>query len=170
MNPREKIHRDEPGLNATIRAATPSDMDAIGRLGALLVKAHHDFDEKRFIAATNETPQGYGSFLRSQLSKDNVFVLVAEVDGSIAGYAYAGLEGYDWMALRGPAGAIYDILVDPARRRHGIGESLLAAAIAKLESVGAPQIVLSTAYGNAEAQRLFERAGFRRTMIEMTRD
>jgi len=31
-------------------------------------------------------------------------------------------------------------------------------------------VVLSTADRNAAAQRLFESAGFRRTMIEMTRD
>jgi ribosomal protein S18 acetylase RimI-like enzyme len=74
------------------------------------------------------------------------------------------------MALRGPAGAIYDILVDPAHRRNGIGRLLLDATIAELKKLGAPRVVLSTAEQNQEAQRLFERAGFRRTMIEMTRE
>jgi ribosomal protein S18 acetylase RimI-like enzyme len=35
---------------------------------------------------------------------------------------------------------------------------------------GAPRVVLSTAERNGAAQRLFELAGFRRTMVEMTRD
>lgn len=39
-----------------------------------------------------------------------------------------------------------------------------------LKDRGAPQIVLSTAEQNESAQRLFARAGFRRTMIEMTRE
>ena len=37
-------------------------------------------------------------------------------------------------------------------------------------SVGAPRVVLWTADKNQGAQRLFTRLGFRRTMIEMTRE
>ena len=35
---------------------------------------------------------------------------------------------------------------------------------------GAPRVVLHTAALNEAAQRFFERLGFRRTMIEMTRE
>jgi RimJ/RimL family protein N-acetyltransferase len=34
----------------------------------------------------------------------------------------------------------------------------------------APRVVLSTAARNERAQRFFERAGFRRTMVEFTRE
>jgi ribosomal protein S18 acetylase RimI-like enzyme len=37
-----------------------------------------------------------------------------------------------------------------------------------LKTRGAPRVVLSTAEQNGEAQRLFARGGFRRTMVEMT--
>jgi ribosomal protein S18 acetylase RimI-like enzyme len=47
---------------------------------------------------------------------------------------------------------------------------LLDATVVALEARGARQIVLSTATRNETAQRLFARAGFRPTMIEMTRD
>jgi GNAT superfamily N-acetyltransferase len=33
------------------------------------------------------------------------------------------------MALRGPAGVLYDLVVDPAHRRQGIGTALLEAAL-----------------------------------------
>lgn len=155
---------------ATIRPAAPADLAAVGRLGALLVRIHHDFDPKRFIAATPETEQGYGSFLGSQLGKPNVVILVAELDGVVLGYTYAGLEGRDYLMLRGPAGVLYDIVVDPARRGHGVGRLLLDATLAALKARGASQVVLSTAERNESAQRLFARAGFRRTMIEMTRE
>ena len=42
--------------------------------------------------------------------------------------------------------------------------------VAALEARVAPRAVLSTAERNEKAQRLFDRAGFRRTMIEMTRE
>ena len=74
------------------------------------------------------------------------------------------------MSLRGPAGVLYDIVVDPAHRGRGIGRLLLDATLAALAARGAPRVVLSTAERNEPAQRLFARAGFRRTMIEMTRE
>jgi ribosomal protein S18 acetylase RimI-like enzyme len=153
-----------------IRGAAPADTPAIGRLGALLVRLHHDFDPQRFIAATSGTERAYGSFLGSQLDEPNIVILVAERGGEVIGYTYAGVEGNDYMALRGPAGVFYDIVVDPAHRGQGVGRMLLEATIQALKSRGAPRVVLSTAERNEAAQRLFERAGFRRTMIEMTRE
>jgi ribosomal protein S18 acetylase RimI-like enzyme len=160
---------DSPA-DVIIRPATRADVPTIGRLGALLVRTHHDFDRKRFIAATGQTEAGYGSFLGTQLEEPSVIVLVAVQDGQVIGYTYAGVEGRDYMALRGPAGALYDIIVDPERRRHGVGRMLLDATVARLKALGVPQVVLSTAERNEAAQKLFARAGFRRTMIEMTRD
>jgi ribosomal protein S18 acetylase RimI-like enzyme len=159
---------DTPAI--TIRPAAPADLPAVGRLGALLVRLHHDFDPARFIAAPPRTEQAYSSFLESQLADPNVVVLVAERSGEVLGYTYSGLEGFDYMALRGPAGVLHDIVVDPAHRGHGIGRMLLDATLEALAARGAPQVVLSTAERNESAQRLFARAGFRRTMIEMTRD
>jgi ribosomal protein S18 acetylase RimI-like enzyme len=157
-------------LSVSVRPATGSDVAALGRLGALLVRVHYEFDQQRFLAPTPRTEEGYGSFLGSQIRDTDTVVLVAEDEGQVVGYSYASNEGHDWMSLRGPAGALHDILVDPEHRRKGIGEKLLAATIAALESRGAPRVVLSTAFQNEAAQRLFEKAGFRRTMIEMTRE
>jgi ribosomal protein S18 acetylase RimI-like enzyme len=154
----------------TIRPATPADAPAIGRLGAHLVRTHHDFDAGRFIAATPQTEHGYAAFLRAQLGEPDAVVLVAEQDGEVIGYAYAGVEGRDYMSLRGPAGVLHDIVIDPAHGRHGVGQKLLDAALVALEARGASQVVLWTAERNEFAQRLFARAGFRVTMLEMTRE
>ena len=159
-------------LNPTVhvRPATPTDVPTIGRLGALLVREHHDFDPQRFIAATPQTEKGYGSFLGTQLEEPTIVILVAEREGEVIGYTYSGIEGTDYMSLRGPAGVMYDIVVDPDHRQQGIGRMLVDATLEALKSKGAPRVVLSTAERNAAAQRLFDRAGFRRTMIEMTRE
>ena len=157
-----------PGV--TVRHATPADLARIGKLGALLVRAHHDFDPQRFLAATSKTETGYGSFLGSQLDKPNVVILVAERGGEAIGYTYAGVEGTDYMSLRGPAGVLYDIVVDPEHRGRGVGRELLEATVSALKAMGAPRVILSTAERNTPAQHLFESSGFRRTMIEMTRE
>ncbi len=161
---------DDRAVRYLIRAAAPGDLDAIGRLGAMLVREHHEFDPQRFIPATPETPHGYASYLGTQLGRPDVVVLVAERGGVVLGYTYAGIEDWDYMALRGPAGALYDIVVDPASRGEGIGQALLERTLAELAARGAPRVVLFTAEQNGAAQRLFARAGFRRTMVEMTRE
>jgi ribosomal protein S18 acetylase RimI-like enzyme len=155
---------------ATIRPAAPADLPVLGRLGAHLVRLHHGFDPQRFIAATPQTEHAYAAFLGTQLREPDVVILVAEREGEVLGYTYAGVEGNDYMALRGPAGVLYDIVVDPAERGRGIGRMLLDATLAALRARGAPRCLLSTAERNESAQRLFARAGFRRTMIERTRE
>jgi ribosomal protein S18 acetylase RimI-like enzyme len=156
--------------SVNLRPATRSDATALGRLGGLLVRQHHAMDPARFIPAEPDTDHWYGVYLESQLDQPGVVILVAEEDGEVIGFVYAGLEGTDWMALRGPAGAVYDLVVDPARRRGGVGRALLGAALEALAGLGAPRVVLSTAERNEAAQRLFVGAGFRPTMREMTRE
>jgi ribosomal protein S18 acetylase RimI-like enzyme len=151
-----------------IRAATEEDVNLLGQYGADLMQLHHDWDRQRFIAPSSRTPAMYSNYLRSQLGKPDAIVLTAEVDGAAAGYAYAGLEGPDYMALRGPAGVIHDIFVDESRRRQGIGRALLCTCVDRLFELGATQIVLSMAHQNSEGQRLFGSLGFSPTMVEMT--
>jgi len=160
---------DSPA-SPVVRPATSADLPRLGRLGALLVEEHHDFDPLRFLSARDRTPADYASFLARQLGKPDAVVLVADDNGDVIGYAYATVEGYDYMSLRGPAGVLQDIVVDPEYRRRGVGRLLLEAALASLKSRGAPRVVLSTAKRNEAAHRLFASAGFRPTMIEMTRE
>ncbi len=164
---------DEPvdARGATvIRRARSGDLARLGRLGALLVEAHHALDPQRFLAPTDATPAGYASFLGTKLEDPDAAVLVADRDGDVVGYAYAEVEGYDYMSLRGPAGVLHDVVVDPGHRHRGIGRRLAEASLAYLRSRGAPRVILSTAERNEAAQRLFAGMGFRRTMIEMTRE
>jgi ribosomal protein S18 acetylase RimI-like enzyme len=153
-----------------VKRATHADLPKIGRLGALLVEEHYDFDPRRFLAARPGTPDGYASFIGAQLEDSDKAVLVADDSGNVIGYAYAAVEGYDYMALRGPAGVLHDIIVDPEHRGRGVGRLLLDAALEFFRSRGVPRVVLSTAERNEAAQRLFASKGFRRTMIEMTHE
>lgn len=153
-----------------VRPALAQDEAAMGRLGAMLVEEHHAFDPKRFIATLPQLSERYGQFLVSQIGRPETVVLVAERAGELVGYAFGGVEGSDYMALRGPAGVLHDLVVDPDHRRQGIGTALLEAALDALGKLGAPRVLLFTAEKNEAAQAMFGHAGFRRTMIEMTRE
>jgi ribosomal protein S18 acetylase RimI-like enzyme len=154
----------------TIRRATEADAPALGRLGALLLRAHHAFDEQRFMAPGRDPEAGYGSFLVSQIADDDVAVFVAEQDGEVIGYVYAGLEPRSWKELRDACGFIHDVAVLESGRRSGVATALIDAAVEWLGDRGAPRVVLWSADRNEAAQRMFERLGFRRTMVEMTRE
>ena len=153
-----------------VRRAREDDGPALGRMGALLLRAHYAFDQQRFLAPRGNPEEGYAWFLRSQLAEPEVAIFVAERDGKVVGYVYAGLEPMSWKELRGPAGFVHDIVVDESSRRLGVAELLLRAAFDWLKTQGAPRVLLWTADGNVDAHRLFARLGFRRTMIEMTKE
>ena len=161
--------------DVSIRAARTDDGEALGRLGASLMRAHYAFDERRFLAPGAHAESGYASFLGTQLSSADSLVLVAERAAgerpvAVIGYVYAGIEPLSWKELRGEAGFIHDLLVSDEARALGVGQRLLDAAVAWLRERGMPRVMLWAAAPNAGAQRLFERNGFRPTMIEMTRD
>jgi ribosomal protein S18 acetylase RimI-like enzyme len=153
----------------TIRSAESRDLEALGRLGTMLMRTHYAFDPQRFLAPREGTEAGYGSFLGSVLDDEEGHIFVADDGTGVIGYVYAALEPLSWKELRGPAGFIHDIAVAEEARRGGVATALLDAAIGWLGERGAPRVILWTAARNEAAQALFaKRFGFRKTMLEMT--
>ena len=151
-----------------VRKAELRDMDALGRLGAMLVRVHYEFDPQRFLAPRPGIESGYASFLGSRIDSPDECVFVADRDAKVIGYIYAALEPMSWKELRGPAGFIHDVAVAEEARRSGVGTALMKAAIEWLRERGTPRVLLATAARNQAAHPFFRRLGFRDTMIEMT--
>ena len=150
---------------------TPTDLPAVAVLAGRLVRMHHDLDPLRFIHLP--CPEaGYGRYLGGELKSDDVVLLVAKrrADAALVGYAYARLEPRNYNDLLDACGKLHDVYVDESARGQGVGEQLVRAVLRRLTDQGAPRVVLATAVQNENAQRLFERLGFRTTMLEMTRE
>ena len=154
----------------TIRPATENDWPRIGELGALQVGVHYAFDAARFFAPDRLPAEVYTSHVREDIAGGGATVLVAEVDGRVAGYAFAAIEAESWKELRYEAGFVHDLVVDPAFRRRGIAAALLQSTIEWFAARDITRVMLGTSPQNGPAQALFRRAGFRQTMIEMTLD
>jgi GNAT superfamily N-acetyltransferase len=154
----------------TIRRATTADLPALGELGALLMRTHYRFDSRRFMRPEEDAEAGYAWFLGTQLREGDVAVFVAERQGEVIGYVYAGIEPQSWKELREECGFIHDIVVHERGRGTGVASKLIETAVEWLAGRGLPRVMLWTAFPNSDAQRLFERLGFRRTMVEMTRE
>lgn len=80
-------------------------------------------------------------------------VLVAEVEGMVAGYAAGWVVGAEAEMAR--------LAVLPSYRRRAIGTALLAAMVAALRTAGAELVILEVAATNAAARRIYEALGFR---------
>jgi ribosomal protein S18 acetylase RimI-like enzyme len=154
---------------ARVRPVVAEDLQAVGTMAGDLVRYHHSLDAHRFLLVDG-VERGYARYFASQLDEPSTIILVAERGDRLVGYAYAKLEPRDWNALLDAHGALHDIFVVPDERRSGVGSLLLEEVARRLAELGAPRVVLATAVQNEPAHRLFERHGFRRTMLEMTRE
>lgn len=92
---------------------------------------------------------------KNELEARHSFPYIAEMDGSIAGYACL-------MSLFEEA-QILDIAVDPLRRGQGIARMLLDHAISVALEKGAEVLSLEVRASNSAAISLYERCGFVRT-------
>jgi ribosomal protein S18 acetylase RimI-like enzyme len=152
-----------------IRSATRAELPVVAELAGRLVRMHHAEDATRFFLP-ERVEAGYERWLGRELERAEARVLVADDGGRIVGYSYGALEERDWNLLLDAHGAVHDLYVADDARGRGVGKQLLEAMLAELEGLGAERVVLSTMVGNETAQRLFRAAGFRPTMLEMTRD
>ena len=153
-----------------LRNAREHDLAALGKLAGQLVRMHHAWDPLRWMLPEG-IEAGYARFFASQLDNPDVVLIVAENDlGEVVGYSYAALEPRSWADLREACGKLHDLFVAGHARRQGIGKALTREAMARLRDLGAPRVVLTSAWQNQEAHALVRSLGFRETMIEMARE
>ncbi len=85
-------------------------------------------------------------------------VLVAEVDGVVAGYA--GLGDNAPIPAHAHVIEINGLGVDPALSGRGVGAAVLEAAVAEARRRGARKVTLRVLGHNGPARRLYARCGF----------
>lgn len=152
---------------ATIRRAHLEDAPALGALGVRLALQHHSYDAQRFFIFGADKVT-FTAFFAEQLQRDDVAILVAESEGHIVGFVFTRIEPASLECLSDTSGWIHDIFLDESARGHGLGKALLQAAIHALRELGAHTIILAVSPKNETARRVFEKQGFRLTMLEMT--
>jgi phosphinothricin acetyltransferase len=138
-----------------IRAATPADLPAITAIYEHAV---------RHGTATFEIEPPDGAEMKRRMEAllaGGFPYLVAEDDGAVAGYAYAG----PYRARIAYRFTVEDsIYLAPERQRRGIGAQLLAALIAQSEKRGFRQMIAVIGdSANAGSIAVHERAGFAMT-------
>ena len=99
-------------------------------------------------------------------------VLVAEVDGRLAGFAISGASTDRGTYLppdTRTVGWISDLWVEPDFRASGIAGKLIAAAEARFRAAGLKRMEIAAVAGNAVALRLYESLGYSRYEITLSK-
>ncbi len=130
-----------------VRLATADDADLIGRL---LHSFNTEYEEPTPSVAELATR------VRELLRHDTLVLLAG-------GLGLAVLRFQPSLWTRNDEVYLAELYVRPAHRGRGIGQSLLAAALATARERGADYMHLGTTEDDVAARHLYEKYGFRRT-------
>lgn len=148
--PRMDIPNTSPLTAFHIRAAQPADVPALMRLKRLLAQAEDALHAVRADAA---------DWLRDGFGPHAGFTAyVAEIGSAIVGMATCSRRTI--TGWNGPILFLQDLFVEPAHRRCGIAEALMARIAALAHEVGSPIVELTVRADNNLAQAFYQRAGF----------
>ena len=146
----------------------PHRDDDVEHLVALAKRAFADVEAA--IDATLGTPLDrlvtpswsahHDTVVRDACSSSDSEVVVAEVDGELAGFVAHQL--HPASPAMSTYGEVTVIAVDPAARGRGVGRQLLDHAVAALRDAEVPVIMVATGgdEGHSPARALYEAAGF----------
>ncbi|MCC6621894.1 MAG: GNAT family N-acetyltransferase [Deltaproteobacteria bacterium] len=133
----------------TFRRASAGDIDAI--LPHMTV-----FNEEELIAfKPDKGRRALGELLRHP---EWGFVLLAEVDESVVGYALVAY-GFD-IEYGGRDAFLCELFIAREHRAHGLGRSLLEVAEAEARDAEVSALHLLVRNENTRAKGLYERSGF----------
>ena len=140
----------------TVRLAHDDELDAAGDLVAEAYLTQPDMD------ATNPYLDHVRD-ARGRASDVDVLVAVGD-DGRLLGcVSYVRDHTSAHAEVESPGEAGFRMLgVAPADRGHGIGSALVEACAHRARAAGRRRLAISTSPSWVDAQRLYERVGFRR--------
>lgn len=144
--------------DATFRVALPEDMEsfkAIARVSHSGTRFFFDgrFPEERCVAL-------YETWIDKSLKGFADCVLTAEVAGRAVGYLTCHIDG-------GDSGRIGLVGMAREARGRGLARGLVEAGLDWFEERGIARVLVVTQGRNVAAQRLYQRCGFRTTLVEL---
>ena len=148
-----------------IRRATKADGGRIAEFAVALAEQHYNYDPVRFTRLI--TVEGAAAFYGNRTEAENGAIFLAEIDGSVVGFAYVEYEPVIYAELATKVAWLHDIYIEPEAQGLGAGHELIGAVRDEAKRQGANKVLLSVSVKNENAQLFFERSGFRTTMHEM---
>ena len=143
--------KPEPAKGNSIVRASIEHLDELSRL----------FDLYRQFYRQTADAQGARSYLEARLRNDESIVFIA-LEEAGSGLGFTQLYPSFCSVQMVPIFVLYDLFVDPAGRRQGVGRALMNRAQEHALETGTRRLELSTAIDNSRAQALYESLGYER--------
>jgi ribosomal protein S18 acetylase RimI-like enzyme len=146
-------------MHVTIRRASAADADLLSCLNADVQALHADAMPWRF---KPPSPAGFAAAAAELIARPDAIILIAELHGEPAGYAYAQV----FRNTETPSHFAYDMVylhhisVRPDFRKKGAGTALLQAVRSAGQELGVGLVALDVWSFNEPARRFFRRHGF----------
>jgi len=145
-----------------IRRATPEDAQALSEIGrATFIETFGHLYPPSDLAIFLERAHGLKR-IRQILAHPHKASWIVEADGKVVGYALAGPCDLPHPDVRPEDGELKRLYLLKAYQGGGLGTRLRDEALGWLEAQGCPRLWIGVWSENHGAQRLYERAGFKK--------
>ncbi|MEM1175643.1 MAG: GNAT family N-acetyltransferase [Pseudomonadota bacterium] len=154
MNESQCDGHQQPGHAMRIEKAEQRHIEQVARL----------FDLYRQFYQCDPDLHAARTFITERIERGESDIFVARIDDDIVGFTqlYPSFCSVELMKIY----ILYDLYVDEAHRRTGIGDALMDRAARWARENDAGRIDLLTAHDNHAGQRLYERKGYEITNQE----
>lgn len=141
-----------------IRFATEGDIPGMIDLLQQVGEVHHQIRPDIFRAGAQKYDE---AALRELLRDSSRPILIGELEGKVAGYAFCILKNTENDPVLMDSRSLYidDLCVDEGHRGQGIAQALYARVKEYARELGCNTITLNVWCGNKGALRFYEKAG-----------
>ncbi|AYL94775.1 GNAT family N-acetyltransferase [Mucilaginibacter celer] len=145
-----------------VRKATPEDLPVLLQFEQGIINAERPFDSTLL-----PDPISYYN-LEKFITMPDVEVLVAEIDGEIAGSGYARIKKNDNTYYDFEEYAYLGFMyVKPEHRGKGVNQAVIEELKNWVAQQGLAEIRLEVYSENTDAIKAYQKAGFEKRMVEM---
>ena len=136
-------------MTLRLRPALPDDAE---RCGTICYEAFKTISEQHRFPPDFPSPEPAIGLLRSCIPREDVYSVVAEVDGRVVG------SNFLWE--NGPIAGVGPITIDPAAQNANAGRRLMEAVIERARERGLPGVRLVQAAYHGRSLSLYTKLGF----------
>jgi ribosomal protein S18 acetylase RimI-like enzyme len=149
-----------------IRPAKAQDVPHVIPMVRKIAGMHQELDPAKY-TFRSDPGEMYRNWLVNQSRDPRSVFLVADAGEELAGFLIATVIDEIPIYRVEEIGFIHDVWVEDDYRHEGIARQLVTLCVERFREIGVPQVRCDTAWANEPARELFNRCGFRPSVVEM---
>ena len=149
-----------------VRFAHEGDIPGMIRLLQQVGEVHHQIRPDLFRSGAQKYDE---AALKALLSDENRPILIGELDGHVAGYAFCILQitKDDPVLMDRKVLYIDDLCVEESLRGQGVATEVYQKTLAFARELGCDAVTLNVWCGNDSAMKFYEKSGFKPQKVGM---